>query len=205
MLNCDFKSCGFEPHYLPLIYFFKNTKTQKIYDLKKINTSNFKFFLTKFDNQVQLFCNPLTTYYNVFFFKNFYKTDGGKNFIFFLNKKKWHYSFSLIKNGSTVFYFSLGSILKFLNITLKSLRRSKKGFLILLNVFFSIFKKYKKHEPSIFINFFDHKLVFLKKKFNKYFFKNFLFFRVLNTSNFNNFKKSKSIKRRLTKKFIKQS
>ena len=99
----------------------------------------------------------------------------------------------------------MGSVLKFLNISLKSLRRSKKGFLILLNVFFSIFKKFKKYNPNIFINFFDHKLVFLKKKFNKYLFKNFLFFRVLNTSNFNNFKKSKSIKRRLTKKFIKQS
>lgn len=203
MLNCDFKSCGFKPHYLPLIYFFKNKNTQKLDNLKKTNTHNFKFFLTKFDNQAVLFCNPLVTYYNIFFFKSVV-SNNNQNFIFFLNKKKWHYSLSLIKDGKTVFYFSLGSILKFLNITLKSLRRSKKGFLTLLNVFSSVLKKYKKNNPNIFINFFDNKLIFFKKKFNRYFFKNFLFFRVLSTTNFNNFKKSKSIKRRLTKKFIKQ-
>jgi len=99
----------------------------------------------------------------------------------------------------------LGSILKLLKITTKSLRRSKKGFLIFINVFFNIFKKLPKTSLSLFFNFFDYKLILFKKKFFKLNFNNLLIFKVYNFINKSLFKKSRSIKRRLTKKFIKNS
>ena len=144
-------------------------------------------------------------YYNLISLRRFSKKIRKNNFVFIVNKKKWHYSFSLLEGSKTLFFFSLGSILQYLNIEKKSFRRSKKGFLILLNTFLIVFKKFKKRQPSIIINFFDNKLIFFKNKLNKLNPKSFLIFRVTPTSNYKNFRKHRSIKRRLTKKFIKQS
>jgi hypothetical protein len=137
--------------------------------------------------------------------QGFSKKIRRNNFVFIINKKKWHYSFSLVKDGKTLFFFSLGVILQHLDIEKKSFRRSKKGFLILLNTFSAVFRKFMKYQPCVLINFFDNKLVFFKNKLNRLPLHNFLFFKVISSSNHKNFKKYRSIKRRLTKKFTKQS
>ena len=91
-----------------------------------------------------------------------------------------------------------------MNIEEKNFRRTKKGFLIYLNIIFNVFKKINFYKLSILINFFDSKLVYFKKRFNKYINLD-IFFNKVAFFNFNyKFKKHKSIKRRLTKKFFKK-
>ena len=168
--------------------------------LKKINIFDFQF-LTK--NSPKFLYKSIFIYYNFLnkFVSN-YKPQN--NFIFLFNKHKWHYSFNFLKNFKTITFFSLGSILKYLNIDEKCLRRTKKGFLIYLNIIFNVFKKLNIFQLNILINFFDSKLIYFKKRFSKY--TNLeMFFNKVSFFNFNfKFKKHKSIKRRLTKKFYKK-
>ena len=209
MLNCDFKSCGFESHYLPYLYFFKKQKIKNltnISDVKKINSLNFKFFSYSMGTKILFLFKPIFTYYNFFYKKNdnFLNSISNGNFIFLFNKKKWHYNFNLLKNNKTLFFFTLGSILKYLKIETKSLRRSKKGFLIYLNVIFNILKRFAKHRITVLLNFFDNKTFFFRSRLNKYYFSRNLLIKMPFSSYNSKFKKHKSIKRRLTKKFIKK-
>lgn len=208
MLNCDFKSCGFESHYLPKLYYKKENIQlySNINKIKKVNVSTFKFFLYNIKVSNIFLYQPIFVYFNYIFKKNQYFDKITKhNYVFMFNRSKWHYSFSLLNNSKTVFFFSLGTLLKYLKIDLKSLRRSKKGFLILLNIFLTTLKKFIQQNVSVFFNFFDHKLIFFKKKINQINFNNYLLFKISNFNNNINFKKSKSIKKRLTKKFVKRS
>lgn len=67
----------------------------------------------------------------------------------------------------------------------------------------NILKKFLSYNTTILLNFFDNKLVFFKKRLNNYRFNNMLFIK-LPTNVYKKFKRHKSIKRRLTKKFIKR-
>ena len=205
MLNCDFKSCGFESHYLPLMLFqTKNCKNIiNITNVKKSHKHNLDFFYN-LDFKTPVLFKPIFVYYN-FFSLNFKKSVllEKNNLIFLFNKKKWHYSFNLLKHNKTLFFFSVGVVLNFLKILSKSLRRSKKGFSIYLNMILNIFKKFVSYNTTVLLNFFDNKLIFFKKRLNNYQFNNMLLIR-LPTNVYKKFKKHKSIKRRLTKKFLKR-
>lgn len=193
------------------IYFFKTTtKTTtrnhlNLSNVKKTSVESFNFFFNNLPNKPLFLKKTTFIYYNLISLQGFSKKIRRNNFVFIINKKKWHYSFSLVKDGKTLFFFSLGVILQHLDIEKKSFRRSKKGFLILLNTFSAVFRKFMKYQPCVLINFFDNKLVFFKNKLNRLPLHNFLFFKVISSSNHKNFKKYRSIKRRLTKKFTKQS
>jgi hypothetical protein len=111
--------------------------------------------------------------------------------------------FNLLKKDQTVFFFSIGIALNFLKIITKCLRRSKKGFSIYLNMILNVLKKFNLNKTTVLLNFFDSKLIFFKKRLNMFNFNNILLIR-LPTNVYTKFKKHKSIKRRLTKKFLKK-
>ena len=105
-------------------------------------------------------------------------------------------------SNKAVFSFSIGILVKYLKLTQKSLRRSKKGFLLYLNFIFNVFKKFNFTNTITIINFFDNKLIYFKKRFNNSHFNKYYFIKIKYNCILN-FKKHKSIKRRLTKKFLK--
>lgn len=199
------KVVGSNPIIYPKMLFqTKNCKNLiNINVVKKSHNHNLSFFYN-LDFKTNLLFKPMFIYYN-FFSLNVKKSNTVErnNFIFLFNKKKWHYSFNLLQHNKTLFFFSVGVVLNFLKILSKSLRRSKKGFSIYLNMVLNILKKFLSYNTTILLNFFDNKLVFFKKRLNNYRFNNMLFIK-LPTNVYKKFKRHKSIKRRLTKKFIKR-
>lgn len=202
------KVVGSNPSIYPILYFFKKQKIKNlisIKELKKINTLNLKYFFQTSNLKTFLLSKPFLSYYNFFFYiKNFNNPFKNHNFILLFNKKKWHYNFNFISANKTLFFFTLGGIIRYLKLEKKCLRRSKKGFLIYLNVILSILKRFPSKGLTILLNFFDNKTFFFKKRLNKYEFSSTLLIKIPFANYNSSFKKHKSIKRRLTKKFLKR-
>ena len=102
-------------------------------------------------------------------------------------------------------YISVGTMLKFFNFEKKYLRRSKKGFNIFINTFKKFFNKISYENVNLSINFLDFNFLLIKKNlFRGIFLNNFFLFKLNLPFNTFKYKKFKSIKRRLKKKFLKR-
>ncbi len=129
-----------------------------------------------------------------------------KNVIFILKKKKNAFILSILQDGKLTISTSLGSILRFLKVGGKSAKRSKKGFLVFLNTFKKLFTNYRQQlfMRNIFINFFDFYLLLFFKKLRFLFNSgNRLILNLNLKTQTKYFKKTRGIKRRITKNKIK--
>lgn len=180
-----------------LFFFFKNI-TNFLIELRKNNLgiSYLKNYFKKY-----IYINILWSF---FFFKfNFTNTI----YVILNNKKKQGFLNVLNNFKKNKNFLSAGMCLKILGQKIKSMRRSTKGFLILINFLKKILLKNK----SSFFNF----NVISSKKYSLILFKeiqNFLkilkktnscFFWELKLSSGNNLKKIRRIKRRLKKRILK--
>jgi hypothetical protein len=185
------------------LLFLKNTNIKKIeFNLKYNSYINNIFELKNFYNS-----NIKLLYYYYYFEKTFiYNSNFNKNnYYISLNKKKNHYYISIIKNNTLHSYISVGTMLKFFNFEKKYLRRSKKGFNIFINTFKKFFNKISYENVNLSINFLDFNFLLIKKNlFRGIFLNNFFLFKLNLPFNTFKYKKFKSIKRRLKKKFLKR-
>ena len=185
------------------LLFLKNTNIKKIeFNLKYNSYINNIFELKNFYNS-----NIKLLYYYYYFEKTFiYNSNfNKKNYYISLNKKKNHYYISIIKNNTLHSYISVGTMLKFFNFEKKYLRRSKKGFNIFINTFKKFFNKISYENVNLSINFLDFNFLLIKKNlFRGIFLNNFFLFKLNLPFNTFKYKKFKSIKRRLKKKFLKR-
>lgn len=193
---------------------FKNIEISNIYLKKEFNLFFFENLHLNLNN------NFLKKKYknlkNLIYFYLFYFNKINKNKFNFLNKKKiFSYSiininfkkknmkFNFIQNNKNVLNLSPGIIYKKLNMTSK---KSKKSFK-LLNLMVKLFLKkisklliYKK--LIINLNFLRKDMFIILKLFKKYIkFNNVIFLYSFKKNNQFKFKKKKSIKKKLTKKF----
>lgn len=146
-------------------------------------------------------------YYYYYFEKNFIHSNffNKNNYYINLNKKRNHYSISIIKNNMLYSYISVGVMLKFFNFDKKCLRRSKKGFRILINTFKKFLTKNNHENINLSLNFLDFNFLTIKKSFfKKVFLNNFFLFKFNIPYNTFKYKKYKNIKKRLKKKFLKK-
>jgi hypothetical protein len=162
------------------------------------------------DNIIQLknsYNTNIKLLYYYYFKKKFVNTVflNKNNFYINLNKKKNHYSISIIKNNELYSYISIGVILKFFHFNKKCLRRSKKGFRLLLNTFKKFLNQNSQDNINLSINFLDFNFLAIKKNFfKKIFLNNFFLFKFNLPYNTFKYKKYKNIKKRLKKKFLKK-
>ena len=184
------------------LLFLKNSNIKKIeFNLKYSSYINNIFELKNFYN------SNIKLLYYYYFEKTFvYNTNFSKNnYYISLNKKKNHYYISIIKNNTLHSYISVGTMLKFFNFEKKYLRRSKKGFNIFINTFKKFFNKVNYENVNLSINFLDFNFLLIKKNlFKGIFLNNFFLFKLNLPFNKFKYKKFKSIKRRLKKKFLKR-
>ena len=162
--------------------FFKAIFTFKLFWKNNIK---YKFYF--------LYINYLSNKYNSY----------SSNILYKLNKVKSSYTLTVIYKSRLILSISLGTILKYLSITTKSVKRSKKGFLTFLNIFKNIFLRFKlvKANKLLHLNFFDFYLLFFFKKLNFIFYNNIKLLINLNVNtNYKYFKKIRGIKKRITKK-----
>ncbi len=129
-----------------------------------------------------------------------------KNIMFLLNKKKSSFIFTLLFNKKLLISISIGTMLKFLKVDSRSIKKTKKGFLAYVSLVKKIFLKFsnKHYAKNVFINFFDFYLLYFYKKFKFIFEKKARVFFNLNLNTKQKyFKKVKGIKKRLLKKKLK--
>lgn len=185
---------------------FLNTVHRKIPDFSK----KIFFFLT-------------TVFFFKFFWKNFLKLHLylilfklytirfchkiKKHVLIIFKKKKKSYILSIFLKKGLLITITIGSVLKYFKIVSKFQKKTKKGFLIFLNIFKKFFLKFKPKffYKNVVINFYNFYLIFFWKKFK------FLFEKRQNSKIFFNFntnttltrvKKNKGIKKRLNKKYL---
>lgn len=123
-----------------------------------------------------------------------------------LKKKKSKYVLTIIKEGKLLLSISSGTILRYLKVEGKCVKKTKKGFLSYINIFKKVFFRFlgSKFRKIVHLNFFDFYLLYFFKKLNFLFEKAdkvLLNLNVNNTSKY--FKKIRGIKKRIVKKRIK--
>ena len=148
---------------------------------------------------------------SLYYFSYFKNSD--VNFIDFkdysyisINKKKNHYYLSVFQNNKQYIHITLGSILKRLKIKKKCFRRTDEGFNAFTNIFNFNLKALKNDRKNIIVvlNFVDFKFFKLKNYFfKKIILKNFFFFKIKKPFNKIFYRKYKSIKKRLRKRYVK--
>ena len=152
----------------------------------------------------------VNAYFN--YFKNFfkqYKTDKStptQNILFILKRKKSSYILTILKKGKLVLSITSGTILKYLKIENKCMKRTKKGFLSYMNIFKKSFFRFNGStlNKTVHVNFFNFYLLYFFKKFKFLFLKNTKVMLNLNVDNTNKyFKKIRGIKKRIVKRKIK--
>jgi len=152
--------------------------------------------------------NIFIAFYYYHFLKKKYEDNNyfkKNNYYIIINKRKNHYRMSVIKNNELMFNISIGTMLVFFNLTRKYLRRSRKGFLIFINVFKEFFKQNNNNNINILINFIDQNLIIFKKNFLTSIKLDGLFIFNFNIPfSFIKYKKYKHIKKRLKKKIFKE-
>ncbi len=194
--------------------FFKYSLSDRLSFLKKTQKKTqtyslffFKFFLKLFFFKLFFFkLLKINIYLNYFKFSIQKKLYIKKNYLLIiLKKKKTSYILSSFFQKNMIISITLGCILKFFWIEKKSMKRKKKSFLLYINIFINFLKNFKKKnlERIIFINFFNFYLIFFWKKFKFLLKKDVKLFLNFNTHKKILIKKTKSIKKRLTKKNLK--
>lgn len=192
----------------------RSIEINNIYEKKEFNNFFFENLYLNFNNI--FFKNNYDNLKNLFFFYLLYfnKVDKKKiNFfkkknlflynIININLKKKNIKFNFLQNNKNVLMLSPGIIYKKLNMSSK---KSKKSFK-LLNLMVKLFLKkinklimYKKF--IINLNFLRKDMFIVIKLLKKYIkFKNVIFLYSFKKNNNYKFKKKKSIKKKLTKKF----
>ncbi len=201
---------GSNPTIYPLKLNFKNLYFLKEVNLKKTifnlnyNIISYNIFFNKnlYDKNIKLLYYYRTIVNNNI---NYNNTNIKNTYYIILNKKKNHYYLNILENNKLYCYLTVGTMLQFFNLTKKCLRRSKKGFNMLINCFKKFFNYFNVNNINLILNFLDFNFILLKKNFFKNIKLNDLFFLKLNNSfNFFKFKKYKNIRKRLKKKFIKK-
>lgn len=193
---------------------FKNIEISNIYSKKEFNLFFFENLYLNFDN---IFLkNKYKNIKNLIYFYLFYFNRINKNKLNFLNKnklflyniinvnlKKKNIKLNFLQNNKNILTLSPGIIYKKLNMTSK---RSKKSFK-LLNLMVKLFlKKISRlliHKKFIInLNFLRKDIFVVLKLLKKYIkFKNVIFIYSFKKNNNYKFKRKKSIKKKLTKKF----
>lgn len=191
-------------------FIFKKIKNLKLNMITLLNIINLLFYINK--NKIIL--NFLKKYYQKYnyinilnYFNNFSLFYKNILYIVLNNKKKQVFLNILNSSKKNKNFLSTGVCLKYLNIKTKSMRRSNKGFLILINFLKKILLKNK----FFFFNFFVNS----SKKYSLILFKELSFFLKnikkknsaiiwqIKLSSGNNLKKIRRIKRRLKKRILK--
>ena len=177
--------------------FLKNLLVFLVYIYKTTNLLN---FLKKYFNKY-IYMNTLKYFYSVnLLYKNIL-------YVVINNKKKQIFLNILNNSKKNKNFLSTGVCLKYLNIKNKSMRRSTKGFLILINFlkkillknnfcFFNFFINSSKKYSLILFKELSAFLIHIKKK-------NAAIFWQTKISSGNNLKKIRRIKRRLKKRITK--
>ena len=166
MSICDIESYRFEPYYLPMLVRYKNLKNFKL-QIKQIvffNLSNV-FFLQSFFKKNCFFKNGLSNF--VFFkktvntfFVNKYNRFFKNNYLYFVFKKNRVTKFTNKYSSNT---WSIGMLLVLLDLDKKFLRRTLKGYKILLNFLnLMVIRKFKKgHKAILMFNNINNQFFFL--------------------------------------------
>jgi hypothetical protein len=193
---------------------FKNIEVSNIFGKKEFNNFFFENLYINFDN---IFLkNKYKNLKNLIYFYLFYFNKINKSKLNFFNKKKIflyniininlkkkNIKFNFLQNNKNILTISPGIIYKQLNMNSK---KSKKSFK-LLNLMVKLFLKkisrlliYKKF--IINLNFLRKDIFIVLKLLKKYIkFQNVIFIYSFKKNNNFKFKKKKSIKKKLTKKF----
>lgn len=186
---------------------YTKTFTKKI---KKLMKNFYKLNLYKTTTNVKLNLIYLK-YINYYNFRNYFLINKRFNkiiyyYLFMLNIKKKKPFVNITLRNKTLLSVSTGFLLKKLNIEEKKSKKSLKTLYLLLKIVINNLNKNFKNYQRIICNIKGSKkrlfqiIIFLKKKIN---FNNIIFIYTPNFyQNSIKFKKIKSIKRRLRKKFI---
>lgn len=193
---------------------FKNIEIFNIYDNKEFNNFFFENIFLNLNNNFFKFKFKNTR--NLIFFYLFYFNKINKKKLNFTNKKnlfyyniininlkKKHIKLNLIQNDKNVLQISPGIVYKKLNMNVKKNKKSFKLLNLMIKLFLKNMIKILKYKKFIInLNFLRKDMFLMLKILKRYInFKKVMFLYSLKKNNNLKFKKKKSIKKKLTKKF----
>ena len=193
---------------------FKNIEIFNIYNQKDFNNFFFENIFLNLNNDFFKF--KLKNVKNLIFFYLFYFNKINKKKLDFINKKKLffyniininlkkkHIKLNLIQNDKNVLQISPGIVYKKLNMNVKKNKKSFKLLNLMVKLFLKNMIKMLKFKKFIInLNFLRKDMFLMLKLLKRYInFKKIIFIYSLKKNNNFKFKKKKSIKKKLTKKF----
>lgn len=193
---------------------FKNIEISNIYGKKEFNNFFFENVCLDFDNV--FLKNKYKNIKKLIHFYLFYFNKINKNKFYFLNKKKMflyniisinlkkkNMKFNFIQNDKNVVTLSPGIVYKKLNMNSKKSKKSFKLLNLMVKLFLKKISKLLTYKKIIInLNFLKKDIFIILKLLKKYIkFNNVIFLYSFKKNNNFKFKKKKSIKKKLTKKF----
>lgn len=193
---------------------FKNVEIFNIYNKKEFNIFFFENIFLNLNNK--FFNIKLKNTRNLIFFYLFYFNKINKKKLNFTNKKKLffyniininlknkHVKINLIQNDKNVLQISPGIVYKKLNMNVKKNKKSFKLLNLMIKLFLKNMIKILKFKKFIInLNYLKKDMFLMLKILKRYInFKKIIFIYSLKKNNNFKFKKKKSIKKKLTKKF----